>query len=95
MPRSGEIENLIFECLILDIGFVHIMTSLKQQLERFKSAATHSLTIERDYSSLLFDKKEASSHNREDFYKIGLLFTYELLVSEFFPYKFKTLIKIS
>lgn len=47
-------------------------TSLQQQLKRLKTAPTQSLSVERDYSSLLFDKQEAASHSRDDFYKIGL-----------------------
>ena len=47
-------------------------TSLQQQLKRLKTAPTQSLSVERDYSSLLFDKQEAASHSRDDFYKIGI-----------------------
>ncbi|KAL3087302.1 hypothetical protein niasHT_020565 [Heterodera trifolii] len=47
-------------------------TSLQQQLKRLKSAPTGALAVERDYSSLLFTKKEAAALDRDEFYKIGL-----------------------
>jgi hypothetical protein len=48
------------------------MTSLSHQLKNLKKAPTHALAIERDYSSLIFDKQNAESYDRNDFYKIGL-----------------------
>ncbi|CAK5089414.1 unnamed protein product [Meloidogyne enterolobii] len=48
------------------------MTSLSTQLKKLKKAPTHALAVERDYSSLLFNKKEAGSYDKDDFYKIGL-----------------------
>lgn len=50
------------------------MTSLSTQLKKLKRAPTRALAVERDYSSLLFNKKEAGSYDKDDFYKIGLLF---------------------
>jgi len=48
------------------------MTSLELQLKRLKSApGTHHLSVERDHSSLLFDKREAAGHSREEFLKIA------------------------
>uniref|UniRef100_A0A183BHI4 HEAT repeat-containing protein 1 n=1 Tax=Globodera pallida TaxID=36090 RepID=A0A183BHI4_GLOPA len=47
-------------------------TSLQQQLKRLKSAPTGALAVERDYSSLLYTKKEASALDHDEFYKIGL-----------------------
>uniref|UniRef100_A0A915MG45 Metalloendopeptidase n=1 Tax=Meloidogyne javanica TaxID=6303 RepID=A0A915MG45_MELJA len=48
------------------------MTSLSTQLKKLKKAPTRALAVERDYSSLLFNKKEAGSYDKDDFYKIGL-----------------------
>uniref|UniRef100_A0A914NMV3 HEAT repeat-containing protein 1 n=1 Tax=Meloidogyne incognita TaxID=6306 RepID=A0A914NMV3_MELIC len=48
------------------------MTSLSTQLKKLKRAPTRALAVERDYSSLLFNKKEAGSYDKDDFYKIGL-----------------------
>ncbi|KAL7071280.1 hypothetical protein ACQ4LE_009541 [Meloidogyne hapla] len=48
------------------------MTSLSNQLKKLKKAPTRALAVERDYSSLIFNKKEAESYDRDDFYKIGL-----------------------
>jgi hypothetical protein len=47
------------------------MTSLQHQLRRLKKAETRALTVERDYSSLIYTKKDAASFDREEFYKIG------------------------
>jgi len=48
------------------------MTSLEKQLKRLQTAPTSSLYVERDHSSLLFDKQGAASLTREDFHKLGL-----------------------
>lgn len=47
------------------------MTSLSRQLERLKDAPSTAQGVERDYSSLIFNKKEAASLDREQAYKIG------------------------
>lgn len=48
------------------------MTSLELQLKRLKAdASAQNLSAKRDYSSLLFDEKEAQNYTREQFYEIG------------------------
>ena len=47
------------------------MTSLELQLNRLKTAATQSLAVEKQHLSLLFDRKEAASLDRESYYKLG------------------------
>uniref|UniRef100_A0A914Y6U5 HEAT repeat-containing protein 1 n=1 Tax=Panagrolaimus superbus TaxID=310955 RepID=A0A914Y6U5_9BILA len=49
------------------------MTSLSRQLARLKDAPSSGQGVERDYSSLLFNKKEAASLDREQAYKLGLV----------------------
>jgi len=48
------------------------MTSLEKQLKKLKTGPTSGLCVERDHSSLLFDKQGAASLTREDFHKLGL-----------------------
>jgi len=48
------------------------MTSLARQLAKLKDAPSVAQGVERDYSSLLFEKSEAASLDREQAYKLGL-----------------------
>jgi uncharacterized membrane protein YhiD involved in acid resistance len=48
------------------------MTSLSRQLAQLKDAPSTGQGVERDFSSLIFNKKEATSLDREQAYKIGL-----------------------
>uniref|UniRef100_A0A915DU63 HEAT repeat-containing protein 1 n=1 Tax=Ditylenchus dipsaci TaxID=166011 RepID=A0A915DU63_9BILA len=48
------------------------MTSLALQLKRLKTAETHSLSVGKDRSSLLFDSKQAAAYNQNDFYELGI-----------------------
>ncbi|PAV72364.1 hypothetical protein WR25_17023 isoform B [Diploscapter pachys] len=47
------------------------MTSLEKQLESLRTATARQLTVERKHVSILFDQREAASHDRETIYKIG------------------------
>ena len=47
------------------------MTSLASQLAKLKNAPSVAQGVERDYSSLLFEKSEAASLDREQAYKLG------------------------
>lgn len=50
------------------------MTSLELQLKRLKQAApVQDLAVERDFSSLLFEEREAANYTRQQFYDIGIL----------------------
>ena len=53
------------------------MTSFQKQLKKLKKAPTQASTVERDYSSLLFTKREAAGHDKEEYYKIGLLIIFD------------------
>lgn len=60
------------------------MTSLELQLKRLKAdPSVKNLSKKRDFSSLIFDEKEAQNYTREQFYEIGNLNSYFFLFFKF------------